>query len=331
MRAILCERYGPVDEIALREVPDPELRPGTVKLEVLAAGVNYVDNLIVGGTYQLKTPTPFVPGWEYVGRITEVADDVVRDVPQLAVGQRVLVAGVGGGGFAEQSVVPAHRVTTLPDAITDGQAATFGQSYLTAAYALRHRAQARRGDSVLVIGAGSGVGLAAVDVAVSMDFRVFAAASTEEKRRLALDRGAEVALDVRTDDIKARTRELMAAAGKTGVDLVLDPVGGESAETWLRCLGDDGQYLVVGFVAGIPSLPLNQVLLRSRRVIGVDWGAWAGQHAADNATLLRSTMRDIASGVLRPVEPTVYPLERTADALRDLAERRASGKLVIIP
>ena len=226
MRAILCERYGPVDELALRDVPDPELRPGTVQLDVLAAGVNHVDNLIVGGTYQLKTPTPFVPGWEFVGRITAVADDVVRDVPALLVGQRVLVAGGGGGGFAERAVVPAHRVITVPDAISDGQAATFGQSYLTAAYALRHRVHARRGDSLLVIGAGSGVGLAAVDVAASMDLRVLAAASTEDKRRLALDRGAEVALDVRTDDVKARTRELMAADGKAGVDLVLDPVVG---------------------------------------------------------------------------------------------------------
>lgn len=330
MRAILCEQYGPIDDLVLRDLPAPELRPGTIKLRVLAAGVNYVDNLIIGGRYQVKTPTPFVPGWEFVGRITEIADDVARDAPHLEVGARVLIAS-GAGGFAEDVVVPAHSATLVPEGITDGQAATFVQSYMTAAFALQHRAQAERGESLLVIGAGSGVGLAAVDVGAAMGMRVFAAASTEEKRQLARDRGAEVAFDVRTDDIKSGVRELMATEGKVGVDYVYDPVGGDQAETWLRCLGDNGEFLVIGFVAGIPSLPLNQVLLRNRRVTGVEWGGWAGKHPADNAALLQDLMQQITNGRLHPVEPTAYPLDRTVDALRDLAERRASGKLVVLP
>jgi NADPH2:quinone reductase len=330
MRAILCEHYGPIDDLVLRDVPSPEVRPGTVKLRVLAAGVNYVDNLIIGGRYQVKTPTPFVPGWEFVGRITEIADDVARDAPHLAVGTRVLVAS-GAGGFADEVVVPAHSTTIVPDEISDGQAATFVQSYMTAAFALQNRAGAERGESLLVIGAGGGVGLAAVDVGAAMGMRVFAAASTEEKRQLARDAGAEVAFDVRTDDIKGRIRELMATEGKVGVDYVYDPVGGDQAETWLRCLGDGGQFLVIGFVAGIPSLPLNQVLLRNRQVTGVEWGAWAGKEPGENAALLRSMMQQVASGRLHPVEPTAYPLDRTVDALRDLAQRRASGKLVVIP
>ncbi len=327
---MLCEQFGPIDDLVLREVPSPEVRPGTIKLRVLAAGVNFVDNLIIGGTYQVRTPTPFVPGWEFVGRIVAVADDVARDAPHLTAGTRVLVAS-GAGGFAEEVVVPAHSATPVPDAISDGQAATFAQSYLTAAFALQHRAEAERGESMLVIGAGSGVGLAAVDLGASMGMRVFAAASTEEKRQLARDRGAEVAFDVLTDDIKAGVRGLVAAEGKAGVDYVYDPVGGEQAETWLRCLGDGGQFLVIGFVAGIPSLPLNQVLLRNRQVTGVDWGGWAGKRPAENSALLQRVVQQIAVGLLHPVEPTAYPLARTVDALRDLAERRASGKLVVTP
>lgn len=330
MRAILCREYGPIDQLELAEVPSPELRPGTVKVRVTAAGVNYVDTLIVQGRYQLKTPTPFTPGWECVGEVIEVADDVAVDSPQLAIGTRVLVAA-GSGAYAEHVVAPARAVTLVPDGISDGVAATFVQSYMTAVFALRNRADARPGQSLLVIGAGGGVGLAAVDVGVAMGLRVFAAASSEEKRQLALDRGAEVAFDVGNDDIKSAIRELVAADGKVGVDLVYDPVGGDQAETWLRTLGENGQFLVIGFVGGIPSLPLNQVLLRNRSITGVEWGSWAMQHPDENAAMQREVMDMIAAGTINPVEPTVYPLERTVEALRDLAERRAGGKLIVVP
>jgi len=330
MRAILCREYGPIDGLVLTDIDPPELRPGTVKVRVGAAGVNYVDTLIVQGRYQLKTPIPFTPGSECVGELVEVAADVARDAPHLRVGTRVLAAS-GSGAYAEQVVAPAHSVVPVPDGISDGVAATFVQSYMTAVFALRNRANAQRGQSLLVIGAGGGVGLAAVDVGASMGLRVFAAASTEEKRRLALDKGAEVAFDVGNDDIKTAVRELVAAEGKTGVDLVYDPVGGDQAETWLRTLGDDGQFLVIGFVAGIPSLPLNHVLLRNRAVIGVEWGSWALNNRAANETMQQEVMAMIAAGKLNPVEPTAYPLERTVDALRDLAERRAAGKLIVVP
>ena len=330
MRAILCREYGPIDQLVLDDVAPPELRPGTVRVRVKAAGVNYVDTLIVQGRYQLKTPTPFIPGWECVGEVLEVAPDVARDAPHLAIGERVLVAA-GSGAYAEEVVAPAHAVTIVPDGISDGVAATFVQSYMTAMFALHNRARAQRGQSLLVIGAGGGVGLAAVDVGASMGLRVFAVASSEEKRRLALDKGAEVAFDVAGDDIKSAVRELAAAEGKAGVDLVYDPVGGDLAETWLRTLGEGGQFLVIGFVGGIPSLPLNQVLLRNRSVIGVEWGSWAMRHRSANDVLQSEVMTMIADGRLSPVEPTAYPLERTVDALRDLAERRAAGKLVVVP
>jgi len=328
MRAIVCNEYGPFDQLVLDDVPEPEIRPGTVRIGVTAAGVNYVDTLFVQGRYQVKMPLPFVPGTEGVGRILEVADDVARDAPHLAVGARVLAAS-GSGAYAEQMIAPAHAVTLLPDAISDGVAATFVQSYMTGMFALRNRANATPGQSMLVIGAGSGVGLAAVDVGVMMGLRVFAAASSAEKREMALSRGAEVAFDVDNDDIKSAVRELVAPSA--GVDLVYDPVGGDNAETWLRALGDGGQYLVIGFVAGIPSLPLNHVLLRNRSVTGVEWGAWAGQQRAENDALQVEVMDLVARGKLHPVEPTAYPLERTVDALADLAGRRAAGKLVVTP
>lgn len=330
MRAVLCREYGPIENLVLADVPDPDLGPGSVRIDVAAAGVNYVDTLIVQGKYQIRMPTPFTPGWECVGRITQIADDVDAAALGLAVGSRVLVAS-GAGAFAEQMVVPASAVTEVPHEISDGKAATFAQSYMTGAFALRERAHAEPGQSMLVIGAGGGVGLAAVDIGAAMGLRVFAAASTPEKRRAALDHGAEVAFDVRTDDIKSAVRELVAGEGKTGVDLVYDPVGGDDAETWLRCLGEWGQYLVIGFVGGIPSVPLNQVLLRNRSVIGVEWGSWAAQHRSENARILGDVMSSIAAGELHPVEPTAYPLERAVDALRDLAERRATGKLVVVP
>jgi NADPH2:quinone reductase len=328
MRAILCSRYGPIDGLELVDVPLPDLPADSVRVDVTAAGVNYVDTLIVQGRYQLKTPTPFVPGWECVGRVAEVGSEVHRD--DLSLGSRVLVAS-GTGAYAEQIVAPAHGVTPVPDGISDGQAATFVQSYMTAVFALRLRARAESGQSLLVIGAGGGVGLAAVDVGAMMGLRVFAAASTPEKRQLALDNGAEAAFDVLTDDVKSEVRSLVSSEGKAGVDLVYDPVGGDRAEEWLRSLGDGGQYLVIGFVGGIPSLPLNQVLLRNRSITGVEWGSWAMSHRDDNLALVVEGMQAVAEGRLHPVEPTRYPLERTTDALNDLAQRCAAGKLVVTP
>ena len=181
MRAVVCRQHGPPDLLEIGDDPAPTIRPGTIRLRVLAAGVSDVDHLIVGGRHRVGTPTPFVPGLEFVGRITEVADDVTRDAPHLAVGARVVVLA-RGGGFAEEAVVPAHAATVLPDAITDGQGATFVHGYLTAAYALRRRVDAGRGDSILVVGGPGGVGLAAVDVAAAMGMRVFAAAPTDEQR-----------------------------------------------------------------------------------------------------------------------------------------------------
>jgi NADPH2:quinone reductase len=322
VRAIVCHAFGPVDSLRLEERPAAPLQPGQVRIAVTAAGVNYVDGLFIEGRYQIKPPLPFVPGMEVVGRISEVA----ADVEGVAIGDRVL-ANVGLGGYADEAVASARQTIALPDALTDGQAATFLQSYLTGWFALRERARAQPGQTILVLGAGGGVGLAAVDIASALGLHVIAAASSDEKRALALERGATEVVDTTTEDVKARARELSGG----GVDLLYDPIGGALGESCLRALGEDGQYIVIGFVAGIPQLPANQVLLRNRRVTGVDWGAWAGRHPDENRRLLQEVLTEIEAGRLHPVEPVTYLLADAARALTDLADRRVAGKVALIP
>ncbi len=300
------------------------LSAGQVRIAVSACGVNFVDGLIVQGLYQLKPVLPFVPGGEIAGVVSEVASDVTSH----AVGDRVFATTGLSGGFASEVVLPAFRVLHTPDAITDGQAATFVQSYCTAWFALRLRARAQAGERLLVLGAGGGVGLAAVDVGRSMGLRVIAAASSESKRELALANGAEAVIDTSSEDVKARAKELSGG----GVHHVYDPVGGALAEAGLRSLRDDGQLLVIGFASGeIPKLPANQVLLRNRRVTGVDWGGWTITHAAENASMLAEVIAAVGRGELHPVQPRSYPLADVAEALTDQVERRVVGKTVLVP
>ena len=327
MRAVICKELGPLENLSLEEVPTPPLLSGNVRLRVLASGVNYVDGLLLQGKYQIKPPTPFIPGMEVVGEVIECSDDVSQDL----LGQRVL-ANVGFGGFATEAVVRADRVMSIPDTLSTGQAASFLQSYLTGWFALTRRAHisseliAGKEHWMLVLGAGSGVGLAAVDIGSALGLRVIAAASSQEKRDLALACGAYAVIDSSNEDVKERAKEISGG----GVDVLYDPVGGPLGETCLRALGEDGQYLVIGFVAGIPQLPANQVLLRNRRVVGVDWGAWAGRNPQGNAQLLDEVLAKIASKDLNPVEPQVYLLSEAAVALKDLEERRVAGKVVLV-
>ena len=327
MRAVICKELGPLENLSLEEVPTPPLLNGNVRLRVLASGVNYVDGLLIQGKYQIKPPTPFIPGMEVVGEVIECSDDVSAEL----LGKRVL-ANVGFGGFATEAVVRADRVINIPDTLSTGQAASFLQSYLTGWFALTRRAHisvessAKKEKWMLVLGAGSGVGLAAVDIGTALGLRVIAAASSQEKRDLALARGASAVVDSSSEDVKERAKEISGG----GVDVLYDPVGGSLGETCLRALGEDGQYLVIGFVGGIPQLPANQVLLRNRRVIGVDWGAWAGRHPQENAQLLEEVLAKIATNDLCPVEPQVYSLSEAAVALKDLEERRVAGKVVLV-
>ena len=322
MKAIVCEHFGPVADLRLVERESAPVGPVDVRVEVTACGVNFVDGLFVQGKYQIKPPVPFVPGMEVVGRVVERGSEVT----DRAIGDRVFV-NVGLGGYVSEVVVSAARTMILPDTITDGQAATFTQSYLTGWFALRERAQVEAGQSILVLGAGGGVGLAAVDLASMLGLRVIAVASTEEKRQLALSRGAESVIDSTTEDVKERAKEL----GGGSVDVLYDPVGGDLGTTCLRALGDNGAYLVIGFVAGIPNLPANQILLRNRRVIGVDWGGWALRNGERNNHMVAEVLAEIAAGRLHPVEPVRYRLAQASQALTDLEERRVAGKAILVP
>lgn len=328
VRAVVCKEIGPVSTLEAHDAPEPAVHPGQVLIEVAAAGVNYVDALFVQGQYQNKPPVPFVPGSEIAGTVVEVGEGAEG----LAVGQRVL-ASVGLGGFAERVAASAVSCMALPDTLTFTQAATFTQSYSTALFALRTRGGLTPGEVVLVLGGGGGVGLAAIDVARALGATAIAAASSADKRAAALSIGAAFAVDPGTESVKDRAREIAKELGRpTGVDIALDPVGGELAEPALRSLGDGGRYLVIGFASGgIPSLPLNQVLLRNRSVVGVDWGAWSLAHPEEQRVHLAELLDMAAASKLRPTEPATYALGDASAALEDLLGRRIVGKIALVP
>jgi NADPH:quinone reductase len=309
--------------LAIEERDDPTPGPDQVVVAVEAAGVNFVDGLFIAGQYQIKPALPFTPGSEIAGRVAAVG----KGVSGFRVGQRVM-ATTGLGGFASHVVVAARTLTVLPKGLDAPRAATFTQSFSTCLLALRDRARARPGESVLVLGAGGGIGLAAVAVARALGCRVLGAASSEEKRIAALAAGAEDVMDS-AGSIKDGARQW---AGGTGVDIVLDPIGGPAAEQSLRALGDGGRYLVVGFASGsIPAIPLNQVLLRNRSVLGIDWGIWSLHHAEEQLALVHALLAMVSNGAINPVQPRTYPLEEVALALNDLLARQVVGKVALIP
>lgn len=324
MRAVVCEELGPPSVLSVQERPDPVAGPGQVVIEVAAAGVNYVDALFVAGEYQIRPPLPFIPGSEVARTVSALGDGVEH----LALGDRVL-ASIGLGGYATHVACAAAQAVRLPDGLDLAAAAAFTQSYCTALFALGRRASLADGEVVLVLGAGGGVGLASIDVATAFGARAIGVASTEAKRAAALAHGADAVVDPDTEDLKVRAREL---SGKEGVDVVVDPVGGDLAEPALRALGNGGRYCVIGFAAGeIPRLPANQVLLRNRTVLGIDWGAWGMSDPAGSAALLGEGLALVGAGRLHPVAPTTYRLEEVARALDDLQGRRVTGKVVLVP
>lgn len=323
MRAVVCNEFAPIDQLVIEERPDPTPGSGKVVVAVRAAGVNFVDGLFVQGKYQIKPPLPFTPGGEVAGDIVAVGDGV----DSLAVGDRVL-AMPWLGGFASHVELAATGVVPIPGDLSYGQAAALVQSYGTMLFSLTRRMQVRAGEWVLVLGAGGGIGLAAIDVARHLGAHVIAAASSEEKLAAAKAAGAEATIAYETEDLKVRAREISGG----GVDVVVDPVGGRFADAALRSLGWMGRYLVIGFAGGpIPALPANQVLLNNRTVVGIDWGAWTMRDPDGNRDLLAELMALAGSGELHPVEPTGYPLTEVVRALTDLQERRAAGKVVLVP
>jgi NADPH2:quinone reductase len=314
---------APLDRLVIDDVDPPEPRPGQVVVDVRAAGVNFVDALFVQGKYQIKPPVPFTPGGEIAGEVLRLGEGVTDWAP----GDRVL-ASCGLGGFAEQVAVSATSLVTLPKALGFGQGAALVQSYGTAMFSLTRRTTVREGEWVLVLGAGGGIGLAMIDLARALGAHVIAAASSESKLAAAVAAGAEATIAYESEDLKVRARELSGG----GVDVVVDPVGGAHAEPALRALRFMGRYVVIGFASGeIPRLPINQVLLNNRTLVGVDWGAWTMQAPDDNRAMLDELLAMVDAERLRPVEPAERPLADVASVLAELEGRDVTGKVVLVP
>jgi NADPH:quinone reductase len=323
MRVIVCPTLGPLEQVAVEERDQPEPGPGQVAVDVRAAGVNFVDGLICQGRYQLRPAVPFVPGGEIAGVVRAVG----AGVDTVAEGDRVL-ALTGFGGFAEQVVLPVAAAYRLPDTLSFAQGASLVQSYCTAMIALARRCAVAPDEWVLVLGAGGGIGLAAIDVAVALGGRVIAAASTPGRLAAATAMGAEASVAYEGEDLKTRVRELSGG----GVDVVVDPVGGRHSEPALRSLRDFGRLCVIGFASGeIPSVPLNQVLLKNRTVVGVEWGSWAMSHPAENAALLGDVLAMVADGRLHPPVPAERSLDEAGAVMGALLDRSISGKVVLVP
>ena len=323
MRAVVCNEIGPPKNLQVEERDDLVAGPGQVVVDVEACGVNFVDVLMVQGLYQVKPEPPFVPGSEVAGRVSEIGEGVEG----VVVGDRV-VAMPGLNGFAEQVGAAAGTLLPVPEGLDMPTAACFVQSYCTGLFALGRRAGLQPGETLLVLGAAGGVGLAAIDLAKAMGARVIAAASSEEKLALCRERGADETIDYSREDLKVRAKELSGG----GVDLVYDPVGGDYAEPALRACAPGARYLVIGFAAGdIPRLRANLILLKSCQVVGVDWGGWTRREPAGNEQLLAELAEMIASGRLAPRAPAAFPLEQAGQVLTDLRERRLAGKAVLIP
>ncbi|WP_027461244.1 NADPH:quinone oxidoreductase family protein [Deinococcus murrayi] len=324
MRAVTCTAFDQPEALSVQTVPDPAPGPGEVVLRVEAAGVNYPDALMVMGQYQVRPPLPFTPGAEAAGTVAAVGEGVTH----LRPGQRV-AAFTGTGAFAEQLLAPANAVMPLPDGVSTEVAAGLPLAFGTSMHALVDRANLRKGETLLVLGAAGGVGLAAVAIGKALGARVIAAASTDEKLALCREHGADETLNYSSEDLRGRVGAL--TDGK-GPDVIFDPVGGDLAEAAFRSVGWGGRSLVVGFAGGgIPKLPLNLPLLKGASVVGVFWGEFARRDPRANARNLTRLLGWVQEGTVRPLVSARYPLERTPEALRALLERRVTGKVVVTP
>jgi NADPH2:quinone reductase len=324
VKAILCQRFGPPDELVLADIPDPVAAPGEVVAKVEAVGLNFFDTLIIAGKYQTKPSFPFSPGGEFAG----VVESVGTGVTEFAPGDRVM-GYTNFNAARERTAVAARQIVKLPADLDFDRAAALTITYGTAYYALEHRARMRPGETLAVLGASGGVGLAAVELGREMGARVIACASTDDKLAFARAHGAHEAVNYDREDLRAALKRL---GGEHGIDVVFDPVGGPYSEPALRSLAWEGRHLVVGFAAGeIPKLPLNLVLLKSCAVLGVFWGQWVHHDAREYKAAIGRLARWCAEGKLSCHIQQVYPLAAAPQALRALAERRVMGKLLLRP
>ena len=329
MKTLLSHEPGPPQSLTLSDVPDPEPRPGELLVRVRACAINYPDVLIIEDKYQFRPPRPFAPGGEVAGEVVAVGEGV----SDWAAGDR-LIAVIGHGGLSEMVTVPASAAYRLSDGRSFEDGAALLLTYATSIHALYDRGHLEAGETLLVLGAAGGVGLAAIELGTARGARVIAAVSSEDKATAAREAGADEAIvyprgPFDKDGQKALSELFKAAVGPNGADVIYDPVGGDYAEPALRAIAWEGRYLVVGFPAGIPKLPLNLTLLKSCDVCGVFWGAFAARDPKANAAHVAELFRMWEAGTISPRVSATYPLERGGEAIAALASRQVIGKVVV--
>ena len=322
MRAVLCKAFGTPDDLVIEEVDPPATKPGHVIVDVRASALNFPDVLMIEGKYQSLPDFPFSPGGEFAGVISSVAEDVT----DWQVGDEVF-GGTGHGCFAEQISVPAKALRPKPGNMSFAQSSGISTTYGTSYYALKQRANLQPGETLLVLGAAGGVGLAAVELGKAMGARVIAAASSAEKLSVAEKAGADELIDYSDGELKDKVKAL---TGGAGADVIYDPVGGPLFDQCMRCINWYGRVLIIGFVGGdIPKVPTNLILLKSCQVVGVFYGAFSARFPQEAQQNFSEIMQMCEDGKLNPLVGMEYPFEQYADALRCLNERRAIGKVVI--
>ena len=322
MKAVLCKELGPPEKLVVEDVPSPKPGKGQVVVSVKAAGVNFPDTLIIQGKYQFKAELPFSPGGEVAGVVKELGEGVSSVKP----GDRVIASSTFGG-FAEEIAIDADRLVAIPDAMDYVPASAFILTYGTSYHALRDRAQLKAGETLLVLGASGGVGIAAIQLGKAMGARVIAAASSDTKLAVCKDNGADELINYARDDLRTRVKAITAGRG---VDVVYDPVGGPYSEPALRDMAWNGRFLVVGFAAGeIPKVPLNLALLKGCSIVGVFWGAFTRTEPERNRRNNEELMQLYLAGKIKPHIHATYPLARAAEALNEVLHKRVSGKVVL--
>ena len=332
MKTLQCVELGMPDKLQINEVPDPEVLPGHVLIDNKAASVNFPDVLMIQGLYQFQPPLPFIPGGESAGVVIEIGDGVEG----FNIGDKVFAA-TGVGGICEKILAHKNNVRPIPENMDFEIAAALSVTYGTSIYALKQRANLKAGETLLVLGASGGVGLATVQLGKAMGAKVIAAASTQEKVDICIENGADEGFvypsgNLDRDQQKELSNKIKELTGGLGPNVIYDPVGGTYAEPCLRSIAWDGRYLVIGFAAGadqIPKMPLNLTLLKGCQIVGVFWGAWTGMFPAENQKNFEELFEMYEDGKINPAPSDKFTLETSAEAIAHLKDRKAKGKVVI--
>ena len=327
MKAFLCKEFGPVDSHTVEEIEDPVAGPGQVVVDIKATGISFPDVLIVQGLYQFKPPFPFSPGSEISGVVSSVGEGVTMH----KAGDRVM-GSIGSGGLREKGVYLEQQLMPLPESMDFNTAAGFPLNYGTTYHAFKQRGELKEGQSVLVLGAGGGLGITAIHIAKAMGARVITAASSQEKIDLCIKEGADEGIIYERDmdrDLQKKFSDEIKELTGGGVDMIYDLVGGDYAEPALRAIARHGKYLVIGFTAGIPKMPLNLTLLKECQIVGVFWGQFAAIDHAENAQNFKELFELHAEGKIKPFVTETYSLEESAKAIKTLEDRKVLGKVVV--